>query len=87
MTERFDRQIRFFGKEGQTKLAAVHAGVVGVGGLGTHAVQQLAYLGIGRFTLIDSEELAETDRNRYVGSRHDDPVPGTRKVDLGERVV
>jgi hypothetical protein len=50
-------------------------------------VQQLALLGVGKLTLIDSEELAETNRNRYVTARHDDPIPGTRKVDIAERLI
>jgi hypothetical protein len=87
MTDRFERQERFFGREGQERLRAAHVAVVGVGGLGTHVVQQLALLGVGRISLIDSEEFATTDRNRYVGARHDDPVPGTPKVEIGERVV
>jgi hypothetical protein len=87
MTDRFERQERFFGREGQEKLRAAHVAVVGLGGLGTHVVQQLALLGVGRLGLIDGEDLAKTDRNRYVGARHDDPVPGTWKVDLGERIV
>jgi hypothetical protein len=84
---RFDRNIRFFGKEGQDRLAASRVAVVGVGGLGTHVVQQLAFLGGGHFELIDKEELDETNLNRYVGARHDDPIPGTPKVDIGERIV
>jgi molybdopterin/thiamine biosynthesis adenylyltransferase len=84
---RFDRNIRFFGKEGQEKLAEAHVVIVGVGGLGTHVVQQLALLGVGRLTLIDDEELDVTNRNRYIGVRHDDPIPGTRKVDIGERLA
>ena len=47
-TERYDRNIRFFGKKGQDRLAAASVAVVGVGGLGTHVVQQLALLGVGR---------------------------------------
>ena len=53
----------------------------------THVVQQLALLGIGRLVLIDHEEVDDTNRNRYVGLRHDDPVPGTLKVVVGERIV
>ena len=74
---RFDRNILFFGKEGQKRLSNASVAVVGVGGLGTHVVQQLALLGVGGLVLIDSEELDDTNRNRYVGVRHDDPVPGT----------
>lgn len=87
MDQRFDRNIRFFGKEGQDKLASSRLAVVGVGGLGTHVLQQAALLGVGRFGLIDSEELDETNLNRYVGAHHDDPIPGTPKVDIGERMV
>ena len=86
-SERYDRNIRFFGKEGQERLANASATIVGVGGLGTHVVQQLALLGVGRLVLIDHEELDETNFNRYVGVRHDDPVPGTLKVTVGERIV
>ena len=59
-TDRYDRNIRFFGQEGQDRLAACSVAVVGVGGLGTHVVQQLALLGIGKLALIDKGELKET---------------------------
>lgn len=87
MIDRFDRNVRLFGAEGQAKLRATTVAVVGVGGLGTHVIQQLALLGVGGFILIDPENLDESNKNRYVGSRADDPVPGTRKVDIGERIV
>lgn len=87
MKNRFDRHMTLFGEQGQKKLAAVRVAVAGVGGLGTHVVQQLALLGVGHLALIDSEELADTDRNRYVTARHDDPIPGSLKVDLGERTI
>jgi hypothetical protein len=85
--ERFNRQLLLFGKEGQAKLRGTHVAVVGVGGLGTHVVQQLALLGVGGLTLIDGEELDHTNKNRYVGVWHDDPAQGAQKVDLGERLV
>ena len=86
-TERYDRNIRFFGKEGQVRLGAASVVVVGVGGLGTHLVQQLALLGVGRLGLVDKGELKESSRNRYIGARHDDPVPGSPKVFIGERLA
>ena len=84
---RYDRNARFFGQSGQDALAAANVAVVGVGGLGTHIVQQLALLGVGSLVLIDSEEVEETNRNRYVGLRQDDPVPGLLKVELGRRLA
>lgn len=87
MTERFNRQMALFGDEGQRKLGAARVAIVGIGGLGTHVVQQLALLGVGYLVLVDGEELAATNRNRYVTARHDDPIPGTLKVDIGERTT
>lgn len=85
--ERLNRNEMFFGTEGQDRIRGTTCAVVGVGGLGTQVVQQLSLLGVGGLNLIDSEETDTTNRNRYVGLRHDDPVPGFRKVDLGERLV
>ena len=87
MRERFDRNVRFFGHEGQKRLCKTTVAVVGIGGIGTHVVQQLALLGVGTLVLIDSEEVSESNRNRYIGLRHYDPIPGTWKVDLGERLA
>jgi len=85
--ERYDRNIRFFGKEGQQRLTAARVAVVGIGGLGTQVVQQLALLGVGQLTLIDPEGLDRTNFNRYIGVHYNDPIPGTLKVDIGERMV
>ncbi len=84
---RFDRNERLFGREGQQALRRAHVGIVGVGGLGTHVVQQLSLLGVGALTLVDDEELSGSNRNRYVGAWHNDPVPGSPKVELGERLA
>ncbi len=47
----------------------------------------MALLGVGHLTLIDSEELDETNLNRYIGARHDDPIPETPKVNIAERLI
>jgi molybdopterin/thiamine biosynthesis adenylyltransferase len=83
--DRFDRNIRLFGIEGQNKLRESHVVVIGCGGLGQHVIQQLGYLGVGCITLIDDEELSRSNLNRYVLAHHDDPIPGTHKCDLGAR--
>ncbi len=84
---RHSRSDLLFGCEGRARIQGATVAVVGVGGLGTHVVQQLALLGIGRLHLVDHEDLSESNRNRYVGTCHDDPVPGLLKVDLGERLA
>jgi tRNA A37 threonylcarbamoyladenosine dehydratase len=85
--DRFDRQVRFFGREGQERLATARVAIVGVGGLGSHVGQQVALLGVGTIMPVDAQELDLTNRNRLVGAREDDPITGTRKVDIAERTV
>lgn len=85
--DRFDRNIRFFGADGQAKLRNAHVVVVGCGGLGQHVIQQLAFLGVGKLTLIEDEALNRSNLNRYVLARHDDPIPGTHKIDNALRAI
>lgn len=87
MEKRYDRNTRFFGAEGQRKIRASRAVVIGAGGLACHVIQQLAYLGAGEITSVDHEELDETNFNRYITAEHGDPVPGTLKVDIAGRLV
>jgi molybdopterin/thiamine biosynthesis adenylyltransferase len=66
--KQYDRQIRAFGEEGQVLLRSLKVGIVGLGGTGSVVAQQLAYLGIGHFVLIDPDVIEETNLNRVVGA-------------------
>jgi hypothetical protein len=81
-----DRTEQFVGREGQATLRKLSIVVVGAGGLGTHVTQQLAFLRPGRLAIIDAGPFKESSRNRYIGSRHDDPV-GVPKVELCKRLA
>lgn len=85
--DRYERQIRFFGKNGQSVISKFNATVVGVGGIGSHIVQQLSLLGLRKMTFIDSEELSESNKNRYITARYTDAIPGTTKVQLAKRLA
>src|SRR6266513_87442 len=85
--DRFDRNVRFFGAEGQAKLRNAHVAVAGCGGLGQHVIQQLAFLGVGKLTLIEGDTLSRRNLNRYVLARHNDPIPGTHKIDVALRAI
>ena len=88
MTEnRFDRNERLFGKEGQARLRQTRIAIMGAGGLGSHVIAQCALLGVGGITTVDRQEVALSDRNRYVGVWHSDPIPGSSKVALARRHV
>lgn len=84
---RFERQEPLFGKEGQNRINNAHVAIIGAGGLGSHVIQQLAFLGVGCLSIIDPEDLDGTNLNRLIGARWDDPIPGTKKVDIAKRLV
>lgn len=81
-----DRQIRAFGKDGQRRLGRLRVVIVGLGGTGSVVSQQLAYLGINDFLLIDPQLVDGTNLNRVIGATHDD-VDKTLKVDVAARVI
>lgn len=87
VAERYHRNTRLFGIEGQKKLAQTKVAIVGVSGLGSPLAQQLALLGVGEIACIDKEELDETNRNRFVGAVESDPIPGSVKVSLACRHI
>lgn len=67
-SERFDRQVRALGDAGQARLSSLRVGIVGLGGTGSVVAQQLAYLGVRDFLLIDPDHVDETNLNRLVGA-------------------
>jgi molybdopterin/thiamine biosynthesis adenylyltransferase/proteasome lid subunit RPN8/RPN11 len=77
---RFDRQIRAFGQSGQAMLAALHVGIVGAGGTGSAVFEQIARLGVGRITVIDDDELTESNLTRIHESAQADI--GHAKVEI-----
>ena len=87
MSERFERHMPLFGSAGQARIRETRVAVVGVGGIGSHVIQQLAHLGVRIFGVIDPDDLEMTNLNRLVGSRSDDPIPGTPKVDIAARAI
>jgi molybdopterin/thiamine biosynthesis adenylyltransferase len=83
--ERFDRQVRAFGPDGQATLEAICVGIVGLGGTGSVVAQQLAHLGVKRYVLIDPDLLERTNLNRVVGAKMSDV--GKPKVDVASAAI
>lgn len=54
------------GTEGINKLANSHVLVVGMGGVGAFAAEQLARAGIGKLTIVDGDTVQLTNRNRQL---------------------
>lgn len=88
MTEnRFDRNERLFGKEGQVRIRKARIAIMGAGGLGSFAVAEAALLGFGQIDVVDHEVLSQSNCNRYLGAWHSDLESVPRKVDLAVRHI
>lgn len=83
--DRFERQIPFLGIEGQARLSRCRVAVVGVGGLGSHVVQQLAYTGVVNLSLIDADRVSKNNLNRLVTATPADI--GELKVNVLRRII
>ena len=76
---RFGGLDRLYGVIGAARIRAAHVVVVGVGGVGSWTVESLARSGVGRLTLIDLDNVSESNINRQIHAL-DDTV-GMAKVE------
>jgi tRNA A37 threonylcarbamoyladenosine dehydratase len=63
---RFSGIIRLYGQDKFDKFQQSHVCVIGIGGVGSWAVESLARHGIGEITLIDFDHVAESNINRQI---------------------
>lgn len=59
-----------FGKEQMDYLAGCHVLVVGLGGVGAYAAEQICRAGIGRMTIIDADTVNDSNINRQLPALH-----------------
>lgn len=93
-----DRQARMFGDLGQSIVREQTVAVVGLGGVGSMLVEQLARLGVGGLMLVDDDVVEVSNLSRLVGAYPGDaqrrvrlrggPRHGaSRKVDVAARLA
>lgn len=63
---RFGGILRLYGRHGQDRLRGAHVCVVGIGGVGSWAVEALARTGIGTLTLVDLDDVCISNVNRQL---------------------
>lgn len=63
---RFGGLARLYGVRGAQAICAAHVAVVGIGGVGSWAAEALARSGVGRISLIDFDNIAESNINRQI---------------------
>lgn len=83
---RFGGIARLYGNEALEALTRAHVCVLGVGGVGSWAVEALARSGVGRLTLVDMDHVAESNTNRQLQALESEL--GKAKVQvLAERIA
>jgi tRNA A37 threonylcarbamoyladenosine dehydratase len=66
MNRRFSGLSRLYGAAGAHRIMTSHVVVVGIGGVGSWAVEALVRSGVGHLTLIDLDHIAESNINRQI---------------------
>lgn len=84
---RYSRHILLdeIGIEGQERLLAAHALVIGAGGLGSPAAYYLASAGVGRITLVDNDDVDLTNLQRQI--LHTTDRVGQPKAESGKQTL
>ena len=85
ISPRFGGIARLYGRSALERFHSAHVAVVGIGGVGSWAVEALARSGIGQLTLVDLDEICETNINRQLHAM--DGQIGRQKTEaMAERV-
>lgn len=85
-TERYTNQ-SFLGPDAQNRIEQAIVGVVGLGGSGSHVVQQLAHIGFQRYVLYDLDVIERRNLNRLIGATEADVAVKRPKVEIAERLI
>lgn len=86
LQRRFGGLERLYGVEGAARICGAHVAVVGVGGVGSWTAEALARSGVGTLTLIDLDNVAESNINRQIHALSD--TVGKAKVEaMRERIA
>jgi len=80
--QRYERQIRIFGKEGQEKLKNAKVFIGGAGGLGGVISLYLVAAGVGRIRIVDHDTIKLSNLNRQI--LYTDGDLGKRKPDCAK---
>jgi hypothetical protein len=83
---RLDRQ-SFLGPQSDAILDAATIGIVGLGGGGSHVVQQTAHMGVGGYVNADPDGIEDTNTNRLIGGTLADVAVNMRKITIAERLI
>lgn len=84
--DRFSRQ-SFLGLDSELRIARCVIGVVGLGGGGSHVVQQLAHAGFQRYVIYDDDIVEDSNLNRLIGGQARDARAQTPKPHIAKMMI
>lgn len=84
MNTRYQRQ-SFLGEDNRELIERAAIGIVGLGGGGSHIVQQAAHIGFKHYALYDPQTAEDTNLNRLVGATLRDV--GQEKLKIARRLI
>ena len=84
--QRFAGIQRLYGTRQQAIIKDMHVCVIGLGGVGSWAVEALARSGVGRLTLIDYDTIARSNFNRQLHATEEN-IDRKKALALAERVA
>ena len=83
MTDQFSRTRMVFGAKAMEKLARARVAVIGLGGVGSFALEALVRSGVGALELVDNDTVALSNLNRQLLALHS--TLGMPKVEAAAR--
>ena len=83
---RFSRQ-SFLGDKSQDIIERAVVGLTGLGGGGSHIVQQLAHVGFLNYRIYDPDVVEYSNLNRLVGASRKDAEEATPKIEVAQRLI
>lgn len=63
-----ERSLLLLGEEKLNKLNKSHVLIVGLGGVGAYAAEQIVRAGVGQVTIVDGDVVSESNRNRQMAA-------------------
>jgi molybdopterin/thiamine biosynthesis adenylyltransferase len=85
-TDRYSRQ-SFLGASAEAMISRCTIGIVGLGGGGSHIVQQLVHIGFQRFVLYDDDVVEESNLNRLIRATSADVLAETPKLHIAKMMI
>jgi molybdopterin-synthase adenylyltransferase len=86
LDDRYSRQ-SFLGEHAETWIGTCVVGIIGLGGGGSHIVQQLAHIGFLHYNLYDGDIVKDHNLNRLIGATRADAVRKLPKIEVARCVI